>query len=1022
VLPRADGVHDDASKGDAPVNARLTTAIDEVARRLNELRSAHPALDWVAGDGRVVRYRGGGFEDIPLKSGESLTLTVTLTPEEAARHGLTDELEFALDTLYPAEFFVNGASVFREIGPGVSAAPSPALVEAVAVPKGEPLELKLRVDAPPNQLMTWWVRVTMRSAATARRIEDLDAVWAYLSLAEALATDEDRAHVDRAVEAVLGGALEPAALRAAVVEPMRALAPRFAPYTAHMVGHCHIDLSWLWTWEDTERVILRDFRAMADILEDYPEATITHSQIASYEVIREQDPELFARVRRLIDAGRWEASTVSWVELDNNLPSIYGLRKQMSLAADWNREHLGVAPTVYMAPDNFGHTANLPQLARSGGAQFYFHHRAIPSEDPWPAYHWRGIDGSEILALTVDSYNGDLGAGLIVHCLRKALKWGHREALVVHGVGNHGGGPARRGLDIVRRLQDDGILTFRHSTLETYGRALLATGVELPQAVGGSRTIFEGCYTSEARSKALNARHEWLLTAIDGLTAFSGDGTSDLEGVVAESWKAVLLNHFHDIVCGSSIAEVYDRQDAELRDHQERIMALLGSAGTAVKDLTVVNPWGFPVEAVIPLSSSAASPVVGSFADVKTGADYAVVEVPAYGSRRVADAAPAGGFVRCAESNGRFGGQMAVLDVADTAEAPYYRIETGFYEAFVRRDSGAIVSLRLPGRDGLATDFVEFGMKRGSDYLDAARVDLGLNVLSILEERDHGMSAWHHGDVFRETLFVGCGRTTVDATSAGSVVLRTEFEPQLGMTVTQFTTFHAFTARIDVRLAVEVEAAPAGTAALRNLKATFAARVADSETWVSVPGGAVQPVGVGGEIPTQRWMWAGNDDLGLAVLSVDRHGADVLGSRMRLSLLRTPVSPDEVADLGSHEIRYALLPGSGSWRDQDIPRVAEAYAAPVFLRSGDGASGNGVRIDGTGLIASPWQRAAEGSTVDVAESHGRTSVVTFDGLPAGSELWQVELDGRRARRIDASEGSATDVLEPWKHRRYQLIG
>ena len=64
-----------------------------------------------------------------------------------------------------------------------------------------------------------------------------------------------------------------------------------------MIGHSHIDMNWLWTWPDTVEVIRRDIKSVLALMHDYPELTFTHSQPATYEVIRQREPALFERIR-----------------------------------------------------------------------------------------------------------------------------------------------------------------------------------------------------------------------------------------------------------------------------------------------------------------------------------------------------------------------------------------------------------------------------------------------------------------------------------------------------------------------------------------------------------------------------------------------------------------------------------------------------------------------------------------------------------------------------------------------------
>lgn len=50
---------------------------------------------------------------------------------------------------------------------------------------------------------------------------------------------------------------------------------------------------------------------------------------------------------------------------------------------------------------------------------------------------------------------------------------------------------------------------------------------------------------------------------------------------------------------------------------------------------------------------------------------------------------------------------------------------------------------------------------------------------------------------------------------------------------------------------------------------------------------------------------------GVSVINDSKYGFATVGNLMRLSLLRAPKAPDEHADMGTHKIRYAVLPHSG---------------------------------------------------------------------------------------------------------------
>ena len=120
----------------------------------------------------------------------------------------------------------------------------------------------------------------------------------------------------------------------------------------------------------------------------------------------------------------------------------------------FSRQYLGAEPSTFLAPDTFGHAGNLPQLAASAGAARYYHHRCNPGQaDLWPAYWWEGQDGTRLLAISTPSYNGDIRARDLVETALHSRKHGQTDSLHFHGIGDHGGGPARQNLDALRRFQ-----------------------------------------------------------------------------------------------------------------------------------------------------------------------------------------------------------------------------------------------------------------------------------------------------------------------------------------------------------------------------------------------------------------------------------------------------------------------------------------------------------------------------------------------------------------------------------------
>jgi len=85
------------------------------------------------------------------------------------------------------------------------------------------------------------------------------------------------------------------------------------------------------------------------------------------------------------------------------------------------------------------------------------------------------------------------------------------------------------------------------------------------------------------------------------------------------------------------------------------------------------------------------------------------------------------------------------------------------------------------------------------------------------------------------------------------------------------------------------------------------------------------------EVCAQRWADLSEADYGVALLNDCKHGYDIHGNVMRLSLLRSPTAPDLTADRGHHEFMYSLLPHVGDFRKGGVIEQACALNMPLHL-------------------------------------------------------------------------------------------
>ena len=92
--------------------------------------------------------------------------------------------------------------------------------------------------------------------------------------------------------------------------------------TLYMVGQSHIDMAWKWRYAQTRRKGLKTMQKVVRHAELFPGAFMyALSQPCLVEWIKEDDPELYTKIKELHQKGVIELVGGSWVEPDCMMPS-----------------------------------------------------------------------------------------------------------------------------------------------------------------------------------------------------------------------------------------------------------------------------------------------------------------------------------------------------------------------------------------------------------------------------------------------------------------------------------------------------------------------------------------------------------------------------------------------------------------------------------------------------------------------------------------------------------------------------
>ncbi len=371
----------------------------------------------------------------------------------------------------------------------------------------------------------------------------------------------------QASEALASGDLT--ALRRAVetVETTLApLGPVAKTYTIHGVGHAHIDMNWMWSWPETVAVTVDTFTTVLRLMELYPDFCFSQSQASVYALVEEHRPDLLKTIARRVKEGRWEVTASHWVEGDKNLASAESLCRHILYTRRYLQKLFKLAPedvTIDWSPDTFGHPATVPTYLVRGGVKYLYMHRpgTWTPERPW-LFWWEGPDGTRVLVRndsnTRSGYNGAISADLYRETFTTFKATGLQDTMYVYGVGDHGGGPTRRDLEMGMELSQWPIYPrFQFSTTRRFFDTVAPQGGRLPVHRGELNVEFTGCYTTQTLIKKANRFGENRLVDAEIAAALTHAAVgAPYPGKAFETgWRNVLFNHFHDILPGSGVMD-----------------------------------------------------------------------------------------------------------------------------------------------------------------------------------------------------------------------------------------------------------------------------------------------------------------------------------------------------------------------------------------------------------------------------------------------------------------------------------
>ena len=162
------------------------------------------------------------------------------------------------------------------------------------------------------------------------------------------------------------------------------------------------------------------------------------------------------------------------------------------------------------------------------------------------------------------------------------------------------------------------------------------------------------------------------------------------------------------------------------------------------------------------------------------------------------------------------------------------------------------------------------------------------------------------------------------------------------------------------------------------------------------------------EVSNHKWSALAEGNRGVAVLNDSKYGLNVLGNKINLTLLKSPLAPDMTADKGLQTFTYAIYAWNGSLAESGV--VKEAYDLNVPAWSVEGAVDRPVSLfslDAKNIVIEAVKPAEDGSSnvvVRLYESmHMKTSCQLKTSLPVKSAV-QTDMLENKQRDLDSKDG------------------
>lgn len=794
----------------------------------------------------------------------------------------------------------------------------------------------------------------------------------------------------------------------------------------YTIGYSHLDTEWNWDYPTTiNEYILNTMVENFSLFEKYPDYVFNFTGSRRYKMMKEYYPQLYTKVKKYIDEGRWMVSGSSVDEGEVNISSSESLVRQVLYGNNFFRNEFGKESVDYMLPDCFGFLWNLPSILHHCGLLGFSTQKLTwrsAAGVPFNVGVWNGPDGKGIVAaLNATSYTSrvedrlDKSPYWIQRLNENEEKAGYAFDYRYYGVGDQGGAPrvndVKHAVNSLNR--EDGYFKVLLTSSDQMYKDITPEIRENLPVYSGDLLLIEhsaGSLTSQAFMKRMNRKNELLASSSELVSV-----TADWMGAASypfrklnDAWDLVLGSQFHDILPGTSIPKAYEyawndefvaaNGFAEaLKNGLSSISAKLNTK-TAGRAVVVYNPVCREREDVVfaELEYAVLPQSIGVF-DKKTGREVPSQIVEQAENKLtilfLADMPSAGVKVYDVRETSGFAKPMGLSVTNNTLENTHYKVKIA--------PNGDIVSI--------------FDKKASRELLaKPAR-------LEFLSETPKEWPAWNMDWEDRQKPPIDFmdkdARLTVVEQGPVRVTLKVQRKGQ-NSEITQFYSLAAGEAgkRLEISNKIDWQSRAV------SLKASFPLTVSNKNSTYNLGVGTISRGNNDEkkfEVPSKEWFDLTDESgtYGVTILEDCKYGSDKPDdSTVRLTLLYTPginlpawqwTMYQSTQDWGIHDVRYAVYGHKGDWRKGESAWQARFFNQPLMAfestkhDGGLSESFSMISIDRpeAGLMAFKKMESEEGYVIRVNELSGKEVKNIQVTLPA-EVIDAYEINGQEKRIAD----------------------